>query len=193
MNSNKIDIEIFIKLTIDYLKKNHMIEIEEDLNIDFKTSHWFRICQKAFKQVDESDILFVKLAWQRNHQEFKSRVLEEINHHLRRNFTHRVKEAEFIDYLNNYTTGNNRNQFNHNFDVVLSKIMNENGINCQVSYNFNHFKKENSRKGKASFWAGQYVCKICSSIFQIKIANKPDKDQDYLIDFECFYEEHENR
>lgn len=109
--------------------------------------------------------------------------------YLRPESYHKVKSIPFLKWkldFENLASGlKNRKRLKCKAADLFSRMLNDDGINCDLRLGNNWFRKENSQKIFSPYWSGGFTCKniACNKYFYGEIIEEPDYEKEILIHF----------
>jgi hypothetical protein len=182
---NRFDIKRLVDVTFEILKEKSDLDLESLMKFGDEPDNIFKQISRNFYLNDEiKNCVNICSWWNCDTYEFSSLIREKL-----KNKDKELDKAHSLILSNiewkkavECISGQGREYFKTDFDVILSKKLQEKGFNCWLSNSYNWFKKQNSRKKNSNFWSGLYYCcyQKCGE-FEAFIKNEPNFNSDVVV------------
>ncbi|CAF1028135.1 unnamed protein product [Brachionus calyciflorus] len=172
-----------IQLTLNFMIENGLNDLKPGEMLSNKNGIWGRLSEIVFQEpFCQSNALFLSKNWERDRNGFRTSILSILNSKEKNDngavncFQFRLSKTEWDDIQKFISKDKNKRQyFTSEFDHVISKTLQENGIKCWVYNNFNYFLKKT-----AFLWKGEFICRECKIKFLLTLSRNDD-NKNFLV------------
>ena len=167
-SSRDINWSDVIRQTADFMIKNNLNDLVIGEKISNKNGVWGRLSEIVFKKsFCQANALYLSKNWERDRNCYRNSVLNILkNKDKIRNGSLNCIQFNFTEFewteVQKFVSQDSkeRKYFKSEFDVVLSKKLQQNGVKCWVYCNFNYFLRKTNL-----VWKGEFICRECKIKF----------------------------